>query len=101
MNAPLVSFLQLALNGVAIGAIYALVALGMVMIYKATEVINFAHGDILMASAFVGWGLIAVAGLPFWLAALLTIAIAGVLAICSTGASCGSSSASRNSPASC
>ena len=73
-------FLQLCLNGIAIGAIYALVALGLVMIYKATETINFAHGDILMASAFVGWGLIAVVGLPFWLAALVTILLAAALA---------------------
>jgi branched-chain amino acid transport system permease protein len=79
MNAQLVQFLQLTLNGVAIGSIYALVALGIVMTYKATEVLNFAYGDILMMSAFIGWGLIAVVGLPFWLAALLTIAVAGVL----------------------
>jgi branched-chain amino acid transport system permease protein len=79
MNAQFIQFLQLALNGVAIGSIYALVALGIVMTYKATEVLNFAYGDILMMSAFIGWGLIAVTGLPFWLAALLTVAIAGVL----------------------
>ena len=48
--------IQLALNGMAIGAIYALVALGLVLTYKATEVLNFAHGDVLMASSFVGWG---------------------------------------------
>ena len=51
--------LQLALNGIAIGSIYALVALGIVLTYKATEVLNFAYGDILMMSAFIGWGLIA------------------------------------------
>jgi branched-chain amino acid transport system permease protein len=79
MNAQLISFLQLALNGMAIGSIYALVALGIVLTYKATEVLNFAYGDILMMSAFIGWGLIAVAGLPFWLAALLTTATAGVV----------------------
>src|SRR5262245_51322142 len=79
MNAQLVQVLQLALNGVAIGAIYALVALGIVLTYKATEVVNFAYGDILMMSAFIGWGLISVAGLPFWLAALLTVVIAAML----------------------
>ena len=79
-DSHVVQLLQLCLNGIAIGAIYALVALGLVMIYKATETINFAHGDILMASAFVGWGLIAVAGLPFWLAALVTILLAAALA---------------------
>jgi branched-chain amino acid transport system permease protein len=74
-----VQVLQLALNGIAIGSIYALVALGIVLTYKATEVLNFAYGDILMMSAFIGWGLIAVAGLPFWLAVIITIAIAGVI----------------------
>jgi branched-chain amino acid transport system permease protein len=58
MSTDLVQVLQLALNGVAIGAIYALVALGLVLTYKATEVLNFAYGDVLMASSFVGWGLI-------------------------------------------
>ena len=66
-------FAQLTLNGIAVGAIYALVALGIVLIYKATEVLNFAHGDLLVVSAFSAWGLIAVAGLPFWLAVLLVV----------------------------
>lgn len=80
MSAELVNALQLVLNGMAAGAIYALVALGLVITYKATEVLNFAHGDVLMASAFVAWGLIVGAGLPFWLAALLTVAFAALLA---------------------
>ena len=80
MDAALVQFLQLSLNGIAIGSIYALVALGLVMTYKATEVLNFAHGDILMGSAFVGWGLISVAGLPFWVAVPVTMAIAAAFA---------------------
>jgi branched-chain amino acid transport system permease protein len=70
---------QLTVNGISIGAIYALVALGLVMTYKATEVLNFAHGDVLMASAFIGWGLIAGLGLSFWLAAIITITIAALL----------------------
>ena len=80
MDAALVQFLQLSLNGIAIGSIYALVALGLVMTYKATEVLNFAHGDILMGSAFVGWGLISVAGLPFWVALPVTMAVAAAFA---------------------
>ncbi len=47
---------QLAVNGVAVGSIYALVALGLVLTYKATEVLNFAHGDLLMSAAFIGLG---------------------------------------------
>lgn len=80
MNAELAQMAQLAINGAAIGAIYALVALGLVLTYKATEVLNFAHGDVLMASAFVGWGLIVGLGLPFWLAALCTVGVAALLA---------------------
>lgn len=70
---------QLTLNGIAVGAIYAMVALGIVLIYKATEVLNFAHGDLLVVSAFSAWGLISVLGLPFWLAMLLVIAGVAVL----------------------
>jgi branched-chain amino acid transport system permease protein len=79
MSPDLVSLLQLTLNGLATGAIYALVALGLVITYKATEVLNFAHGDVLMASAFVGWGLIVGWGWPFWLAALATVALAAAV----------------------
>jgi branched-chain amino acid transport system permease protein len=79
MDPQIVPIVQLALNGIGIGSIYALVALGIVLTYKATEVLNFAYGDILMLSAFVGWGLIVVAGMPFWLAVILTLAIVAVL----------------------
>lgn len=79
MNHDLAQVIQLAINGMAIGAIYALVALGLVLTYKATEVLNFAHGDVLMASSFVGWGLIVGLGWPFWLAAVTTVAVAAAL----------------------
>jgi branched-chain amino acid transport system permease protein len=80
MNAGLQVFVQLSVNGIAVGAIYALVALGIVLIYKATEVLNFAHGDLLVVSAFSAWSLITVAGLPFWAAMLITVAITSLLA---------------------
>ncbi|MFM7341656.1 MAG: branched-chain amino acid ABC transporter permease, partial [Betaproteobacteria bacterium] len=79
MPPEIAAVLQLVLNGMATGAIYALVALGLVITYKATEVLSFAHGDVLMASAFVAWGLIVGLGLSFWLAAVLTMVFAAVL----------------------
>ncbi len=79
MSPGLVAFLQLVVNGVAIGAIYALVALGLVLTYKATETLNFAHGDVLMASSFVGWGLMDGLGWSFWPAAAATIVLAAAL----------------------
>lgn len=80
MNTGVLVFAQLTVNGIAVGAIYALVALGLVLTYKATEVLNFAHGDLLAVSAFIAWGLITVVGLPFWWALLATVAIAALLA---------------------
>lgn len=80
MSADLAFFAQITVNGIAVGAIYALVALGIVLIYKATEVLNFAHGDLLVLSAFTAWALITLAGLPFWLALVITAALVAALA---------------------
>jgi len=68
-----VQLLQLIVGGAAIGCIYALIALGFVLIYKATETVNFAQGDLMMVGGFVGLTAMNVAGLPFWLAFLVTI----------------------------
>lgn len=61
---------QLLVSGIANGCIYGLIALGFVLIYKATEAINFAQGDMMMLGAFATLGLAneGFAGLPFWLA---------------------------------
>lgn len=67
--------LQLALQGAAIGAVYSLVALGRVLTYKATEVRNFAHGDLVMASVFLGWWLMVDRQLRFWATVLLVAAL--------------------------
>jgi len=80
MNGALDLFAQVTVNGIAVGAIYALVAMGIVLIHKATEVLNFAHGDLLVLSAFTAWGLIERAGMPFWLVLPLVALGAGVLA---------------------
>lgn len=70
--------LQLGLQGISIGAIYSLVALGLVLGYKATEVLNFAHGDILMLAAFLGWWLIQGQGLSFWVAVPIVVLVVAV-----------------------
>lgn len=80
MNGALETFAQVTVNGVALGAIYALVAMGIVLIHKATEVLNFAHGDLLVLAAFCAWALINGAGLPFWVVLPLVAAGIGVLA---------------------
>lgn len=80
MDAQFVGLIQLAINGISIGAIYSLVALGLVLAYRATEVLNFAHGDLLTLAAFIAWGLIEVAALPFWAAVPVTIAAVALIA---------------------
>mgnify|MGYP000275870961 CR=1 FL=1 len=66
--------LQLVINGIAYGCIYGLIALGFVLIYKATETVNFAQGELMMLGAFCGLALMSFAGFPFWLAVLSAIA---------------------------
>ncbi|HEY3911494.1 MAG TPA: branched-chain amino acid ABC transporter permease [Stellaceae bacterium] len=65
--------LVLVVNGIMIGLMYALIALGFVLIYKATDAINFAQGEFVMFAAFIAAGAGALGGLPFWLSALLAI----------------------------
>jgi branched-chain amino acid transport system permease protein len=67
--------LQLIVNGAASGCIYGLIALGFVLIYKATEMVNFAQGDVMMLGGFVAFSLIAQFHLPYWVGGLLAIII--------------------------
>src|SRR5215469_12210336 len=71
--------LVLLANGLLIGAMYALIALGFVLIYKATDVINFAQGEFVMFAGFIAAGAAGMAGLSFWAAAAL--AVAGMVAL--------------------
>ena len=75
----MLQLLQLIISGAAIGCIYALIALGFVLIYKATETVNFAQGDLMMISGFVGLTAMTAIGLPFAPAFLLTIAAMALL----------------------
>ena len=65
--------LQILLSGVAQGCIYGLVALGFVLIYKATETVSFAQGDLMMVGAFAGLGCIIFLELPFAVALLVSM----------------------------
>ena len=72
------TFLQLTLNGLAVGCIYGLVALGFVLIYKATELVNFAQGDLLMLGAFVAYMAIVLWGLDYWVGFLIAVAVIAI-----------------------
>ncbi len=61
------------LNGIHVGSIYALVALGYSMVYGIIKLINFAHGDIIMVGSYVAWFTISALKLPVWMSLLLTV----------------------------
>ena len=67
-------FVQLVISGVALGCIYGLIALGFVLIYKATETVNFAQGELMMLGAFCGLAGSTLLGFPFWVSVLGTLA---------------------------
>ena len=58
--------LQLLVSGIAQGCIYGLIALGFVLIYKATETVSFAQGELMMLGAFLGLAGMTLLGFPFW-----------------------------------
>ena len=74
-------FVQLTLTGLTTGAIYALVALGFVLIYKSSDVINFAQGEFLLVGAYLAYGLNAEVGLPWTIGVLLTLLAAVLLGV--------------------
>lgn len=77
----MVDFLQAVVGGIANGCIYGLVAVGVVLIYKATEVVNFAQGELMMIGAFVAFTLIGLIGISYWISFILMVAIMALLGV--------------------
>lgn len=78
-------FLQQVINGLVQGSMYALIALGYTMVYGIINLINFAHGEVLMVAALTSWSVIglmqeSMPGLPGWLMLLISLIIASVVA---------------------
>lgn len=75
-------FFQQLINGISLGSIYALIALGYTMVYGIVQLINFAHGDLYMVGAYVGFYTTAILGwsfVPALLMAMLVCSIAGII----------------------
>jgi branched-chain amino acid transport system permease protein len=79
-------FIQLTLNGLTLGSVYALIALGYTMVYGILKLLNFAHGDVFMVGGFIGFGVLQLLGgavdpvVPIWL--LLTLVTVSAMAGC-------------------
>ncbi|MEO7855141.1 MAG: branched-chain amino acid ABC transporter permease [Rubrivivax sp.] len=79
------TFIQQIINGLVLGSMYALVALGYTMVYGIINLINFAHGDVLMIGALVSWTVVVAlgdTGWPGWL--LLLLSLIAAIVVCST-----------------
>ncbi|WP_017756709.1 branched-chain amino acid ABC transporter permease [Calidifontibacillus oryziterrae] len=74
-------WIQQIINGISLGSIYALIALGYTMVYGIIKLINFAHGDVFMIGAFIGFYAIAGWGLDFFSALLLSMAVCAVFGV--------------------
>jgi branched-chain amino acid transport system permease protein len=79
------TFIQQIINGLVLGSMYALVALGYTMVYGIIGLINFAHGEVLMVGALTSWTIIgwmkdAMPGAPGWLILLISLIIACIVA---------------------
>lgn len=79
----MLDFVQQLVSGIALGCVYGLIALGFVLIYKATEVVNFAQGDLMMLGGFFGFTFISMLGFNYWVGfafAVIAMALFGMLA---------------------
>lgn len=74
-------FLQLVITGITMGAIYSLIGLGYVTIYKTSHVVNMAQGSFVMMGGFFGFSLFTQAGLPYWLAIILTLIAVMIISV--------------------
>jgi branched-chain amino acid transport system permease protein len=81
MNEQLVFLLELIITGIAVGGVYSLMALGFVLIYKASTVVNFGPGELVLFGAYVAWATILNMKLPIAVALPLTLVVAILLGL--------------------
>lgn len=74
-------FFQQLVNGISLGSIYALIALGYTMVYGIVKLINFAHGDIFMIGAFVGFYSITILKLGFFPSLILAMVVCSIFGV--------------------
>ena len=75
------SFLQYLINGVSIGAVYAIIALGYTMVYGIAKMLNFAHGDVIMVGAYMSYSITTFLGLPTAVGILVAVIVCTLLGV--------------------
>ena len=73
--------IQYLINGISIGAVYAIIALGYTMVYGIAKMLNFAHGDVIMVGAYISFCVTNYLGLPAWVSILAAMAVCTILGV--------------------
>ena len=74
-------FLSQIINGLGLGSIYALMALGYSMVYGIVQLINFAHGDIIMVGSYITFVFFITMGMPLWVAAIIAVVLCALIGV--------------------
>ena len=74
-----VSFLSNLINGISLGSVYAIIALGYTMVYGIAKMLNFAHGDVIMIGAYISFCVTQYLGLPAWVSVLASMLVCTLL----------------------
>lgn len=77
----MMSFISYLVNGLSLGSIYALIALGYTMVYGIAKMLNFAHGDIIMIGGYAAFITMSASWCPIWLAMVITVSVCTVLGV--------------------
>lgn len=75
------SFISYLINGISLGSVYAIIALGYTMVYGIAKMLNFAHGDVIMIGAFAVFAAVSMAGLPTIVGIILAVIVCTILGI--------------------
>ena len=74
-------FLDNLINGLSLGSIYAIIALGYTMVYGIAKMLNFAHGDVIMVGGYISYTVVNRLGVPGWLSVIIAMAVCTVLGV--------------------
>ena len=77
----MLQFLSYLVNGISLGSVYAIIALGYSMVYGIAKMLNFAHGDVIMIGAFICFSATQYLGVPVLIGVLLSVAVCTLLGI--------------------
>lgn len=77
----MMGFVSYLVNGISLGSVYAIIALGYTMVYGIAKMLNFAHGDVIMVGAFVVFSTVSGMGLPPVIGVLISVAVCTLLGV--------------------